>query len=74
MAHAEQLHQVYIQAQCQVFDQLAENKLSLAMLKVWHERSKQRRVLGQLSSESLRDIGLSRAEAQLESQKWFWEK
>ena len=39
---------------------------------IWHERSRQRRDLAQLSDHMLRDIGLSRAEVWVERGKPFW--
>jgi uncharacterized protein YjiS (DUF1127 family) len=38
----------------------------------WHERSRQRRHLAQLSDHMLRDIGLSRADVWAECEKPFW--
>ncbi len=74
MAHTEQLHQAYIQIQCQALDRLTPIEAGLSLLKVWSERHKQRRVLLTLPLEMLDDIGISQSEAQLESQKWFWEE
>jgi uncharacterized protein YjiS (DUF1127 family) len=39
---------------------------------IWHERSRQRRDLAQLSDHMLRDIGLSRADVWSECEKPFW--
>jgi uncharacterized protein YjiS (DUF1127 family) len=39
----------------------------------WHERHRQRRALGQLDDHLLRDIGLNRATARMESAKAFWQ-
>lgn len=36
------------------------------------ERSAQRRALAQLAEWQLRDIGISRTEADAEAGKWFW--
>jgi uncharacterized protein YjiS (DUF1127 family) len=36
------------------------------------ERSAQRRTLAQFSDWQLRDIGISRAEADAEAGKWLW--
>jgi len=36
------------------------------------ERSAQRRALAQLTDWQLRDIGISRTEADAEAGKWFW--
>jgi uncharacterized protein YjiS (DUF1127 family) len=38
----------------------------------WHERARQRRTLMALSDHSLKDIGLSRADAWAESAQPFW--
>jgi uncharacterized protein YjiS (DUF1127 family) len=38
----------------------------------WFERSRQRRALATLDDRLLRDIGLTRAEAQREATKPFW--
>ena len=39
---------------------------------IWHERSRQRRDLAQLSDHMLRDIGLSRGDVWAECEKPFW--
>jgi uncharacterized protein YjiS (DUF1127 family) len=38
----------------------------------WHERARQRRHLRFLSDHMLRDLGLTRAEVQVEGSKPFW--
>jgi len=38
----------------------------------WLERARQRRHLGQFSDHMLKDIGLSRAEVEIEVSKPFW--
>ena len=38
------------------------------------ERASERRALGQLTVWQLRDIGISRAEADAEAGKWFWDR
>jgi len=38
----------------------------------WQERASERHHLAQLSDRNLRDIGLSRADADLEADKPFW--
>ena len=38
----------------------------------WAERSRQRRILGALGDDALRDIGISRADADRELSKPFW--
>ncbi|MFQ5545364.1 MAG: DUF1127 domain-containing protein [Acidiferrobacterales bacterium] len=42
------------------------------MLFTWHERARQRRVLLTLEDYRLKDIGVSRADAELEANKPFW--
>lgn len=37
------------------------------------ERSRQRRRLAEMDDRMLRDIGITRAEAGSETQKWFWQ-
>jgi uncharacterized protein YjiS (DUF1127 family) len=39
---------------------------------LWLERGRSRHVLGTLDDHQLRDIGVTRAEARLESAKPFW--
>lgn len=41
-------------------------------LLTWQERDRQRRALAQLDARMLKDIGLSRAEVDLELRKPFW--
>ena len=41
-------------------------------LLLWHERARQRRHLGNLSDDMLRDLGLSRADVLAETDKPFW--
>jgi len=38
------------------------------------ERAAERRALGQLTAWQLHDIGISRAEADAEAGKWFWDR
>ncbi len=45
---------------------------ALPVIRVWHERARQRRALARLDDRLLRDVGLSRAAAVLESGKPFW--
>lgn len=47
---------------------------ALATLAAWRERSRQRRVLGELDGFLLRDIGVSPADARREAGKSFWER
>lgn len=44
----------------------------IAMLLQWHERAHQRRALLTLDDRMLKDIGVSRAEAEREANKPFW--
>jgi uncharacterized protein YjiS (DUF1127 family) len=44
----------------------------VSTIAAWRERARSRRVLAALGDHRLRDIGLSRAEARLESEKPFW--
>ena len=41
-------------------------------LHLWHERAKQRRALQALTDDQLRDVGISRPAARVESSKPFW--
>ena len=43
-----------------------------ARLGQWRARAAERRALSQLSDWELHDIGISRAEAGAEAEKWFW--
>ncbi len=42
------------------------------LLLTWHERARQRRHLRSLDDHMLRDIGLSRADLEVEADKPFW--
>jgi len=44
------------------------------LVRVWRERSCQRRELGQLSSYQLKDIGVNREDVINEASKPFWKK
>ncbi len=44
----------------------------ISTIAAWRELSRSRRVLAALDGHQLRDIGLSRADARLESAKPFW--
>lgn len=46
----------------------------LAWLLRCAERSAERRVLAEFGDWQLRDIGISRAEADSEAAKWFWQR
>lgn len=48
--------------------QLARNTVGF-----WFERWKQRRALARLDDRLLADIGVTREEAYVETQKWFWQ-
>ena len=43
------------------------------IIRTWLERSRQRYALGALDDRMLSDIGVSRAEAGREAEKWFWQ-
>jgi len=45
-----------------------------ATLKLWAQRAHQRRALMEMDDRMLKDIGVNRAEALNEGEKWFWEK
>ena len=45
----------------------------LDMLARWIDRSAQRHRLAMLEDRMLKDIGISRADADRESGKWFWQ-
>ena len=45
----------------------------LRTLALWQERARQRRALSELSDELLKDIGVSRADAEHEAGKSFWQ-
>jgi len=49
-----------------------EAKFMLSTLKVWRTRMRQRRELSGLSNSALKDIGISRMDANLEAMKPFW--
>lgn len=44
----------------------------IALIATWQSRAKQRRELMEMEPRILRDLGLSRVEATLESAKPFW--
>jgi uncharacterized protein YjiS (DUF1127 family) len=45
---------------------------AIELLMVWHERARQRRQLQSLNDQMLRDIGLGRADVEVEAAKPFW--
>ena len=44
----------------------------IAVLKIWWRRMQDRRTLATMSEQSLRDIGISRYDAEFEARKPFW--
>ena len=44
----------------------------IALLKEWWRRMQDRRTLAAMSEQSLRDIGISRYDAEFEARKPFW--
>lgn len=44
-----------------------------ALLRAWYQRAHQRRQLAQLDDRALEDIGVSRAQAEAEAAKPFWQ-
>ena len=47
-------------------------RYSLAMITFWYRRARQRRELGQATTEQLDDMGIEAKDAQCESRKPFW--
>jgi uncharacterized protein YjiS (DUF1127 family) len=47
-------------------------RVSWRTVACWHERARQRRALAALSDELLRDIGVTRFDAEHEANKPFW--
>jgi uncharacterized protein YjiS (DUF1127 family) len=45
----------------------------IAAVALWWERGRSRHVLATLGDHELRDIGITQTEAQLESEKPFWQ-
>jgi uncharacterized protein YjiS (DUF1127 family) len=41
-------------------------------VKLWHSRARERQVLRELDDYMLRDIGLTRSDARMESERPFW--
>lgn len=73
MAHADHYHQTFVEIQCQALNKFDSIKSLRALFKVWHERSKQRQRLANLSEELLRDIGLTEEDIKSECAKNFWQ-
>ena len=44
----------------------------IGLVQLWRSRAAERRLLTMLSERDLKDIGVSRAEAQVEAEKPFW--
>jgi len=42
--------------------------------RVWASRSRDRQQLGRMSDRMMQDIGLTRADVELELNKYFWQK
>ena len=42
-------------------------------VKLWHSRARERQVLAELDDYMLRDIGLTRSDARMESERPFWQ-
>jgi uncharacterized protein YjiS (DUF1127 family) len=64
---AEAIYESYASRQSPSFLQR-----SIDRFLAWQERSHQRQHLGQLSDGMLADIGLSRADVEMETSKPFW--
>jgi uncharacterized protein YjiS (DUF1127 family) len=45
---------------------------AIGNVRLWQERAQQRRALAQLSPYLLRDLGITRYDAEMESNKPFW--
>lgn len=45
----------------------------LTLLREWHSTHTERRTLGRLLDHELKDIGLTRLEANAEARRWFWD-
>jgi uncharacterized protein YjiS (DUF1127 family) len=46
---------------------------AVGLLLCWHERARQRRALLRLDDRMLKDIGISRADAEREASRPFWQ-
>ena len=47
---------------------------TLNLFLLWQERSHQRRQLAGLDDDGLKDIAVSRIDAEREARKWFWQE
>jgi uncharacterized protein YjiS (DUF1127 family) len=47
-------------------------RAAMALVRLWHERARQRSHLAALDARMLRDIGITRSEAAREYEKPFW--
>jgi len=47
-------------------------RAAVALVRLWHERARQRSHLAALDARMLRDIGITRSEAARECEKPFW--
>jgi uncharacterized protein YjiS (DUF1127 family) len=45
---------------------------TIAILRLWSQKSRQRHALRELDDHQLADIGITRWDAKREAQKWFW--
>jgi uncharacterized protein YjiS (DUF1127 family) len=48
-------------------------RIAVERATLWYSRARERRVLGELDERMLRDIGLTRSEAEVESERAFWQ-
>jgi uncharacterized protein YjiS (DUF1127 family) len=48
------------------------DRSGIALLKEWWRRMQDRRMLATMSEQSLRDIGITRYDAEFEARKPFW--
>jgi uncharacterized protein YjiS (DUF1127 family) len=47
-------------------------RATLCLIAMWHERTRQRRALAAFDDRLLRDIGITRSQAERECNKPFW--
>ena len=48
-------------------------RFAVERVKLWHSRTRERQVLGELDDYMLWDIGLTRFDARAESERLFWQ-